>query len=328
MRIFNSVLFTQPPFFREIDGGRVLERDSSSYPFMIEEIISYGAISIGVPSRGLSIYALDSLPPILKRRIKIIDKDLRIFRMDRALREPICREFGLMRIHDGFGLKFDLPLPPPVEEAILWLEADWYKFMLGLEYNLQIDVDVTRMREAAILLRRHAKDRATRAVLATIAGILAPYVPMDTGVIETIPMESDELIQTFRALVEDETYRAISKEFHGIGFPVRLRQGLSRISTLAKRLVRNRKFKSIVTVSTKTITAATQVPLPDGELAERLLRKQYLPPTLSLASALEKARQAWERSGSEFSALDFRGQQDKSSISDKQRHYLQDSAGD
>jgi len=63
MRIFNSVLLTEPPFFREIDGGRGFERDSSAYPFMIEEIVSYGAVSIGVPSSSLSIYALDTLPP-------------------------------------------------------------------------------------------------------------------------------------------------------------------------------------------------------------------------------------------------------------------------
>ncbi len=321
MRIFNSVLLTEPPFFRWIDGGMCLSRDSSAYPFMIEEIVSYGAVSIGVPGNSLSMYALDSLPLILKSRIKVIDRDLRVFRMDRALREPICREFGLTHVPppDGGGLEFERHLPKPIEEAVLCLEINWYTFLLGLEYGLQIDVNIAQMREAAVLLRSHAKDSETRGVLSTIAGVLAPYVPTGAGVIEMVSVESGELVQTFRDLVEDETYRAFSKEFHNIGVPARLRQGLSRISTLAKRLVHKREFKNAITVGTKTITAATQIPLPDGELAERLLRKQYLPPTLSLASALAKAQQLWEKSGCEFTPLDLGGQQDKSSVRSKPR---------
>lgn len=304
MRIFNSVLLHEPPFFRVLEGRKSMSRDASAFPFMIEEIVSYGAVSIGVPSGNLSLLALESLPPILRRRIKIIDKGLRTLRMDRALREPICKEFGLKRLDPGgSAITFERHLSKPVEDAICCLEFEWYLFMLGLEYGLQIDVGVARMRKAALLLRSHAKDNAARAVLATMAGILAPYGPTKAGVIEMVPVESGELIQAFRALVEDETYRAMSKEFHSIGFPSRLREGLSRIGTLSKRLVRKREFKNIVTMGTKTITAATQIPLPDGELGERLLRKNYLPPTLSFAPALNKAKKAWERSNCEFSPL-------------------------
>ncbi len=226
-------------------------------------------------------------------------------RMDRALRKPICREFGLIHIPppDGGGLRFEKRLSEPIEKAVLCLECDWYKFLLGLEHGLQIDVDVSRIREAALLLRKHAKRTDTRAVLATIAGVLSPYVPTKAGVIEMVPVESGDLVDTFRALLEDETYRAISQEFHRIGFPARLKEGLARLGSLSKRLVRKRQFKNVLTLGTKTITAATQVPLPDGELAERLLGKQYLPPTLSLAPALQKARKLWEDSGCEFSPL-------------------------
>lgn len=304
MRTFNSILVTQPPFFREFKAERALIRDASSFPFIIEEIVSFGALGIAIPGWSLSNLAIDSLPPILRRRIKIIDKGLRILKMDRALREPICKEFGLKRrLPGGHVITFERSLPKPIENAVLCLEAKWYLFMLGLEHGLQIDIDASGMRKAALLLRRHAKDSPTRAVLATMAGILAPYGPKQTGVIEMVPAESGELVQTFLALVEDEMYRAISKEFYSIGFPSRLREGLSRIATLSKRLVRKREFKNIITMGTKTVTAATQIPLPDGELGERLLRKNYLPPTLSLAPALEKAKDAWRRSRCEFSPL-------------------------
>lgn len=304
MRIFNSVLMHEPPFFRKLEEGKLYSRDASAFPFMIEEIVSYGAVSIGVPAGSLSIFALDSLPAILRRRIKILDKGLHTLKMDRAFREPICKEFGLKREFPGKGvITFEQPLPKPIGDAILCLETEWYLFMLGLKNGLQINVDVSRIRKAALLLRKHTKDSATRAVLATMAGILAPYRPTQTEVIEMVPAESGELVQTFLALVEDETYRAISKEFHNIGFPSRLREGLSRITTLSKRIVRKSKFKNIVTMGTKTITAATQIPLPDGELGERLLQKNYLPPTLNLAPALKKAKDAWERSRCEFSPL-------------------------
>lgn len=303
MRTFNSILLHEPPFFRELEGGQTLIRDASSFAFIIEEIISFGAVGIAIPGSSLSSLALDLLPPVLKQRVKVVDKDFRILKMDRVTREPICREFGLKRLHGGGSFTFIKEIPHNVEDAICCIESEWYYFLLGLEYGLQIDVDIPGLRNAVKLLRNQALDPQARGTLATFAGLLSTYKRHKVGVIEMVSVKGDELVEVFKAFLEDETYRSMSKEFHCLGFPSRLKARLSRIGTLSKRLVRKRAFKNVLNVGTKAITAATQVPLPESELVEQLLRKKYMPPIVSLRRAIDKAFDDWTKSGCELVKL-------------------------
>jgi hypothetical protein len=302
-RTFNSILLHEPPFFREIESGRCIIRDASSLAFIIEEIVSFGAVGIAIPGNSLSRLALDSLPSVLKRRVKVVDKNLHILKMDRVIREPICQEFGLKRLHEGSTFTFTKKISRNVEDAICCIEFEWYYFLLGLEYGLQIDLDVPRLRKAVGLLRNQARDPQVRGILATFAGILATYKRHKLGVIKMVSVKGDELVNVFEAFLEDETYRSISKEFHDLGFPSRLKARLSRIGTLSRRLVRERIFKNVVDIGTKVITAATQVPLPEAELGERLLQKKYLPPIAYLQHAIDKAFNAWTKSGCELMEL-------------------------
>jgi hypothetical protein len=307
MTSYNRVLLHEPPFFRQIEGRKAWIRDASSFPFIIEEIISVGAIGVAIPAESLSSFALDTLFPPLKRRIKIVDKDLGIAQMDRTIRQPINQEFGLKRL-DTLAITFEKEISRDVQDAVCCLEARWYHFLLGLEYGLQIDVEIERLKQAVVLLRNHAKTPNARATLATFAGILASYEPHEVGVIEMVPVAQDELVQVFETFLEDETYRAMSEEFHDLGFAHRLKTRLSRIGTLSKRLVHKKVFKNIVDLGTKSVTAATKIPLPEAELGERLLKKKYLPPAISLKRALKRAHDAWEKSGCEFVSLKGFGQ--------------------
>lgn len=186
MRTFNSILLTQPPFFRELEDGRAFIRDASSFHFIIEEIVSFGAVGIAISCSSLSRLALDSLPRVLKRRVKVVDKDLRILKMDRVIREPICREFGLKRLHGGCSFTFTKKITPNVENAISCIESTWYDFLLGLEYGLQIDVDIPALRKAVTLLKNQARDPQARGTLATFAGVLSTYKQHKVGVIEMV----------------------------------------------------------------------------------------------------------------------------------------------
>ncbi len=189
MRIYNNILLSEPPFFRRIVTARCVTftRDASSFPFIVEELTSSGAVGISIPHTSLSVLALDSLPMPLKRRVKIVDKDGRILTTDRTIREPIMRDLGVKRTSDGFGLEFRQEAPEKITRAVCCLDWDWYRFLLGLEYGLQIDVDILKMRRAIELLRRHAHDPEVRGILATFAGVLSTYRPQGIEVIEVLP---------------------------------------------------------------------------------------------------------------------------------------------
>lgn len=302
---YNSVLVHEPPFFRAFRDGKVLIRDASSLPFILEEVVSYGAVDIAIPARSLSSLALDSVSDVLKRRVRVIDEDFKIWEMDRTVREPIRADFGLRYFPEGGeAMTFDEKLPSQVERAVLRLEHDWYDFLLGLTFKLQIDVGITELRRSIEILRENAKTPETRAILATFAGVLSTYRTHEVGVIEMVPRASERLVEVFQAFLEDSTYLSMSRNFHELGFPQRLKAGLSRVGTLAKRLVRKSAFKKVVGLGSKSITAATQIPLPEADLGERLLEKKYLPPIITLGHAVEKAHRAWSGSGVDFTPLD------------------------
>ena len=300
MSSLNSIFLAEPPFFRKVGRNHIV-RDASSFPFMIEEIVSCGAIDIAILSHAFSVAALKRLPPILRQRIKIIDSDLRVAKTDRVIREPISHAFGVKR--RGVGITFEKKLPRDVEEALVYLEFSWYHFLVGLEYALQIDVDVNHLRQVLARLRAATRNLEARAVLATFSGVLATYQSSNVGAVTMLPSNAIQLAETFQRLIEDETYRSLSRQFHAMGFPQRLVAGAERIAVLTKRLVRKTAFKNVLNIGSIAVTAATQTPLPESDLGERLLRKRYLPPIVSLSPAMNRARQAWLVSGEKFESL-------------------------
>ncbi|MGA2172193.1 MAG: hypothetical protein ABSG82_04160 [Sedimentisphaerales bacterium] len=307
MVLYNRILLHEPPFFRQIDK-RTLIRDASSFPFIIEEIISFGAISVAIPATSLASLAIDSIEPCLKKRIRTVDKNLRIARMDRTIRRSINDEFGLYRLHGGGAFTFKKELSPDICNAVCSLEAEWYNFLLGLEYGLQIDIDINRLKRSVTLLRTHSKTPEARATLATFEGVLSTYKAHEVGVIKMAPVAHDDLIQFFEAFLEDETYQDMSEQFHDLGFARRSEARLSRIWTLSKRLIRKKAFKNAIDLGTTSVTLATQIPLPETDLGERLLSKKYLPTTISLQRAIKRANNAWKKSGCELVSLKESGQ--------------------
>jgi hypothetical protein len=73
--VFGRVLFDDAPFFRSSEKGR--KRDASSWPFIVEELIAFGATDMVIPKISLALYAMDVLPDSLRKRIIIIDKKKR-----------------------------------------------------------------------------------------------------------------------------------------------------------------------------------------------------------------------------------------------------------
>jgi hypothetical protein len=66
------------------------------------------------------------------------------------------------------------------------------------------------------------------------------------------------------------------------------------------RIVGSRAFKPLFNMGSRTITAATQVPVPDSDAARALLTSGYLPPALVLDGAMAEAARRWREAQPDF----------------------------
>jgi len=297
--VFGRVLFDDAPFFRS--SGEVRRRDASSWPFIVEELIAFGATDIAIPKISLALYAMDVLPDSLRKRIQVIDKKRAILDASNQFFSPIAEDFGLKV--GAWSLSRKREITETIELAVVDLYFNMYTFFLGLEYQLEVDLDIDLLKKSTAVLREHAKDPVSRARLAVLAGVLNCYGPSSVDTIVLKPGSNARLIDLFVEFVQDETYRQMSHNFHKLGYPAHLKRSLTIIGRLSRKLVTKRPFKQVIDVSSKVIATASSLPVPDSKLGESLVKKTYLPPVVPVRQALGRARYAWEKSERPFVPL-------------------------
>jgi hypothetical protein len=293
---FNKVLLDSAPFFRQVNKSTI-ERDPSSLAFIIEEIISFGAIEIAIPAKiSLSAQGLDCIHPLLRKRVKIIDKDDDIYKKASSINSPILNEFGFK---GDFGRwHFEKSISGELKDALSHLHSSLYFFLLGLYYDLQIDFDINTIMSSILTIKKYAKDPLSRLNLSTLLGIFSSYELVEVGTIITTSNASDDLIQIFDEFVHDQQYRELSFNFHELGHPMRIKKSIHEIGQLSRILISKRSFKPLINFTAKLISAATKIPITDSELGESLLSKKYLPSVISLYVPLSQAHERWKRLGS------------------------------
>lgn len=244
---------------------------------------------------------MDVLPDSLGKRIRVIDKKRAILESSNLFFSPIAEDFGLKV--GAWSLSRMREIPEVLELAVVDLYFSMYAFFLGLEYQLEIDLNIHSMKQSIEVLRAQARNPESRAGLAVLAGVLNCYGPTSVDSIVLKPTSNVRLVELFAEFVQDETYRQMSRSFHDLGYPARLKRSLTVIGRLAKKLVTQAPFKQVIDVSSKIIAAASSLPVPDSELGASLVRKKYLPPVVPVRHALGRAREAWEKAETPFVSL-------------------------
>lgn len=300
--VFGCVLFDDAPFFRSFGKSR-RRRDASSWPFIVEELIAFGATDIDIPRISLALYAVDLLPNSLRKRIRIIDKKRAILKSSDLFFSPIAEDFGFKV--GGMSLsRTDMgEVPHELDLAVVDLYFSMYSFFLGLEYQLEIDVDINIMAQSTNVLRTKARNPESRARLAVLTSLLNCYGSLSVDSIVLKPDSDVKIVELFSEFVQDETYRQISRSFHELGYPARLDRSLTIIKRLATKLVTQTPFKQIIDIASRLISAASSLPVPDSKLGASLVRKKYLPPIVPVRQAMGRAREAWEKADTPFIPL-------------------------
>jgi hypothetical protein len=157
------------------------------------------------------------LPIVLRERVIIVDKNQKTRTRLLALFEPLAEEF---QITMGVGLGFSEKLPKELSESLATLFFKLHDYLLGLEYGLQVDIDINVLRSATTNIKRFARNPEGRTNLAVLSGILSTYKAQTIPALRMKSYASSELVDLFQGFVEDRTYELLSHQAHLLGFRI------------------------------------------------------------------------------------------------------------
>lgn len=290
---YNRVLLMQAGFMRPVkfEDHEGMIRDGSSLAYQIEELIALGAMEIAMEGGPMIEAFRERLSPSLRRRVRLIDDGLNCVQRAIAVMSPIAEELSL---EFGHGIiRYKKSLKREIQDAAGTLFVNLHPFLLGVEYELQVDIDLQAMQSSVHLLRQELRNPRGRAFVSVLEGILATYKPISVTATAVRSMASDELISLFEEFVQDESYQQLSEQAHKLGYPQRAKRAVTLIGRYAKRLVAKPAFQQVANLSSRGISMATQVPLPNSEMCEALITSGFLPPIVSLRKAMDSAKQLW-----------------------------------
>jgi hypothetical protein len=264
--------------------------DGSSLPFLIEEFVSLAVTEVAIVKNFPASDFIDHLPQGLKNRVVLV-KEQQAFSKLQALFAPIAEEFELVL---SYGIQYLKPLPRDLSDSIGTLYFSLHTYLIALEHELQIDINLRAVKNAIAALRQSSRNPQARSNLAILSGIFETYDYKQLDSVELHSSAPERLISIFQEFVEDETYRNMSTHAHSLGFPIYARRSMTVLKRLAKKLVSKAPFKDIVNLSSRGISTATSLPIPDSDMYASMIKKGYLPPIVPLDEAIKRAKKSWE----------------------------------
>lgn len=268
--------------------------DGSSLTYIIEEMVAHCASEIIIPDNHPASLFTNTLDPLLSRRVNVVPLDPVLVKL-RALLKPLIEEFSIN--FDGVAFRSEVK-DEEVNIALGIVCFELIQYLLGLQYRTQVDVRMGELQTAVRTVRGHSRSPKSRSVMAALEGVLNTYTPLECGVLTPSSGTPAEHIRIFKELIEDAVYRSASETAHRLGLPQRARRSAVQLRRFLERIVTNRRFKQLFTLGTKSVTAATELPMPDSEAVVNILSSGFLPPIVSLRSAFKEAINAWENSES------------------------------
>lgn len=297
-------------FFSEIrrPNQHILFRDMSSFEFIVETLIAHSASEIIIQSYGdkYDNRQLSHLPQILRCRIKFVDQGGKSVELAKSIFYPVFDEFSI-EPDRCLTLKTAPVKSPEADELFSAIATSYWQihaFILGLKYKLQIDINLEYLRGRLRIIRDQSKNPASRANISVLEGILNCYSPSTVDGLSVIPNYSRETVNEFLDFLEDSNFKGLSQENFKLGFPDQISKAAIKIRQRVRRILSDERFEKILYLSSKSITAATSIPLPAAEIATALLTSKYLPPIISIKPLLDQAELSWKTAISEEDLLE------------------------
>lgn len=169
------------------------------------------------------------------------------------------------------------------------------KFFLGIEYELQIDINLAEAQQQLAILDRELRSADARAHLTMLRHIFGAYGQQQIRDFELVAATPKQRVEAFLTFVEQAEYKALSKERRLFGFPALLRKAQMKFDHLVDLISGTGTHRQLITLATKQIELATKIAMPDAKMLEGLQLQAYLPPIISLDQYVARAKAAWKR---------------------------------
>jgi hypothetical protein len=278
---------------RDSEGNSLHMSDGSILQFMVEELIRLGVIDIAINWRSQLSRVVDSLPDTFRRRIVLVDVEDACTAKSRALMLPIFEEFGVEADNDLIRYSHSPSLSDRLALSIINLTEGLRTFLVGLDYQLQVDVQVGHMQEDIRKILTVSRDPLSRASLTTLEGILNTYEPQTIDGIALKSTAPNRLIAVFDDLVHDGSYRQFSSNTKALGRPQQLAFYIRRVRDAARNVLVSPNLKSLVKPGQRVLLASGHLPEVESELYEDILQTRYLPTVVSLREPVQRAKKTW-----------------------------------
>lgn len=274
---------------RLADERVALRYQESFLPYLVGEYLKLGALRIAIPADDPTADYTQDLSGRLKDCVIVVDQAGRVRRRLDAFMEPILDEFPVKFPWGDYFPRAADPSDPAVG-AVIATRRVLYKLLLGMEYHLQIDLNVARARHALLFLSQTLKSNDGRINVNRTMGLLKSYTETSVDSLDFVSQLPEDRVREFEKLLDNELFQQLSRSGYYLGVPGKFKLAMHEITKLAKILNRNRRavFKfasapvSVVTGRLVDTGAAAEL-IPEG-------RPSYLPPIAWFSAARERAK--------------------------------------
>jgi hypothetical protein len=256
------------------------DNDLSLLGFFASELIALSAARLAVDPESRVIGNVESLPRVIRDRIDRVDQHRDALEKATAVLLPVYRDLGI-----------DPAAYPPFSdepEILLWsVREDLDLLLIGYEHRAHVGVKPLVTSRRIGELRALCTRADSEAALASILGVFATYREAETPSLVRSPSAPEDLSEEFGRLVENETYRAMSRAAGLLGTFAHLTHVLIRMKRHATELLANERIAVSLELSSRLVHVAQPVAdTTEPGMLRRLLRRQrYLPPLIDVDDA-------------------------------------------
>ena len=275
-------------------GRKGHSRDGSFIPYIVEELVSRSAYQV-VFNYGPESF-INSIPAALKERVDWVDSG-RSKQKTLEYLAPLFDELCIGTDGGAYWVNKDNQSSEDHDNLhmLMNIAGNVETFFLAIEENLQADIDLLSLKSSLLKARNTIRGSEGRDRVAVLQGIIGSYKIVDSPCLVAVPTAPEKIVEHFHRLTSDAHYLELSKNAMQLGYVEKSKRSIELMRRKIGDLLKNKYFCKGFNQSAKAISLATQVHVPETEVAESLLSRGYLPPIISLLDPLSNALTLWEQ---------------------------------
>jgi len=268
-------------------------QDFSAAFFMVEQLVASGSMYAVTDSEVFRTPETWSrIPYLLRKRIHRVNAS-GVEKMAAAILMPILDEVSAEGDSHALRFKSGVESDEVLRVAATTLTFGLPDFLLACRHKLHLDFPIDSVLGSSRVLEYKLRSPDARASVATLLGVFSSYQKTSIQGLKAVSRLSDTEARKIMDLFEDAAYMKMSAAQGLMGIPSKVRRASVICSRLARDLADSSAFRPVVNLTSKAVSLATKLPMPDSEIAALIARKGFMPSIVSLADERRAAREAY-----------------------------------